>query len=127
MTMLALPCASPCAKRQRLTWTDEENRIIVSTVRRVGTQWDLVAAQLPGRTADAVRNQCHRLQKNSTCASALDLGADEGYDSDGSSEDQRKTGSAHGRSVWYAAARHFTDVRPLSPPCPEAASRAQVD
>ena len=47
-------------KRKRQTWTDEENRIILSSVRRLGTQWDLVAAQLPGRTADAVRNQCHQ-------------------------------------------------------------------
>ena len=33
--------------RKRLTWTEEENRIILSSVRRLGTQWELVAAQLP--------------------------------------------------------------------------------
>jgi hypothetical protein len=73
---------------RKWNWTEEENRIILSNVQRHGTQWDLVAAQLPGRTADAVRNHCHRLQRLSLC-------------SDGSTED-RKTGSAHGRSVWTA-------------------------
>jgi len=86
-------------KRPRLTWTEEENRIILSCVRRLGTQWDLVAAQLPSRTADAVRNQCHRLQKTTELYSGVP-GFDDGH-SDGSSED-RKTGSAHGRSVWTA-------------------------
>ena len=73
---------------RKWNWTEEENRIILSNVQRHGTQWDLVAAQLPGRTADAVRNHCHRLQRSS-------------LHSDGSTED-RKTGSAHGRSVWTA-------------------------
>ena len=86
-------------KRPRLTWTEEENRIILSGVRRLGTQWDLVAAQLPSRTADAVRNQCHRLQKTTEMYPGVP-GFDDGH-SDGSSED-RKTGSAHGRSVWTA-------------------------
>ena len=86
-------------KRPRLTWTEEENRIIISSVRRLGTQWDLVAAQLPSRTADAVRNQCHRLQKTTELYPGVP-GFDDGH-SDGSSED-RKTGSAHGRSVWTA-------------------------
>ena len=85
--------------RKRLTWTEEENRIILSSVRRLGTQWDLVAAQLPSRTADAVRNQCHRLQKTTELYPGVP-GFDDGH-SDGSSED-RKTGSAHGRSVWTA-------------------------
>ena len=89
----------PTRKRPRLTWTEEENRIILASVRRLGTQWDLVAAQLPSRTADAVRNQCHRLQKTGDLHSSV-AGFDDSH-SDNSSED-RKTGSAHGRSVWTA-------------------------
>ena len=87
-------------KRPRLTWTDEENRIILSNVRRLGTQWALVAAQLPSRTADAVRNQCHRLQKAPGLNSGVP-GHDDDCRSNGSSEGP-KTGSAHGRSVWTA-------------------------
>ena len=89
----------PTRKRPRLTWTEEENRIILASVRRLGTQWDLVAAQLPSRTADAVRNQCHRLQKTTELYPSVP-GFDDSH-SDNSSED-RKTGSAHGRSVWTA-------------------------
>ena len=81
------PPALPDVPR-KWNWTEEENRIILANVQRHGTQWDLVAAQLPGRTADAVRNHCHRLQRSSLY-------------SDGSSED-RKTSSGHGRTVWTA-------------------------
>jgi len=99
MTTFAFAYSPPDGprKRKRQTWTDEENRIILSSVRRLGTQWDLVAAQLPGRTADAVRNQCHRLQKSSGAFGVMD----DDCVSDVSSED-RKIGSAHGRSVWTA-------------------------
>ena len=83
----ATTCTDPSAPLtdmpRKWNWTDDENRIILSNMRRLGTQWDLVAAQLPGRTADAVRKHCHRLQKY------------------GSTE-YRKTGSAHGRFVWTA-------------------------
>ena len=74
MTTFAFAYSPPDGprKRKRQTWTDEENRIILSSVRRLGTQWDLVAAQLPGRTADAVRNQCHRLQKSSGAFGVMD-------------------------------------------------------
>lgn len=99
-------CATPFAlladlprKRSRLTWTEEENRIILSSVRRYGTQWDLVAEQLPGRTADAVRNQCHRMQRSSVS------GFDDDTYSEGSSatsSESRKTSSIHSRSVWTA-------------------------
>jgi len=73
---------------RKWNWTEEENRIILANVQRHGTQWDLVAAQLPGRTADAVRNHCHRLQRSNLY-------------SNGSSVD-RKTSTGHGRTVWTA-------------------------
>ena len=101
----------PTRKRPRLTWTEEENRIILASVRRLGTQWDLVAAQLPSRTADAVRNQCHRLQKTTELYPSVP-GFDDSH-SDNSSED-RKTGSAHGRSVWTAIRLMNHSGRPSS-------------
>jgi len=44
-------------------WTEEEDAIVQAAVRTLGTQWQLVANRLPGRTADAVRNRWHRLAK----------------------------------------------------------------
>ena len=88
----------PMTSREKCHWTDEENRIMISNIQRHGTQWDLVAAQLPGRTADAVRNHCHRLQTSSVCW-------EQGLwslSSDGTWTEDRKTGSAHDRSVWTA-------------------------
>ena len=50
-------------RRRRVSWTATEDLAILATVRRLGTQWDRIAAQLPGRTPDAVRNRWHRLQR----------------------------------------------------------------
>ena len=53
-----------CDKRQRrVPWTHTEDMTILALHRHYGTQWEMIAAQLPGRTADAVRNRCFRLQK----------------------------------------------------------------
>ena len=53
-----------CDKRQRrVPWTHTEDMTILALNRHHGTQWDLIASQLPGRTADAVRNRCFRLQR----------------------------------------------------------------
>ena len=41
-------------KRRKMGWTDEEDRLIRTSVRKLGTQWPRIANQLPGRTADAV-------------------------------------------------------------------------
>lgn len=82
-------------KRQRLAWTDEENQIILEECRRLGTQWDKIAFMLPGRTADAVRNQCHRLHKT--------MGTYNSSNEDSDDETcERVTGAAHGRSMWTA-------------------------
>lgn len=50
-------------RRRKVGWTSTEDLAILATVRRLGTQWNRIAAQLPGRTSDAVRNRWHRLQK----------------------------------------------------------------
>lgn len=60
-------------------WTDEEDALVQAAVRTFGTQWQAVADKIPGRTADAVRNRWHRLQKRGAVgapsASALDASA----------------------------------------------------
>lgn len=61
----------PGAKRRRrkIAWTARESALILGGVRTIGTQWDVIAAELSkevsalGRTGDAVRNRWHRLQK----------------------------------------------------------------
>lgn len=44
-------------------WSEHEDLTILSCVRKLGTQWPLIARELPGRTPDAVRNRWHRLQQ----------------------------------------------------------------
>eukprot|EP00325_Prymnesiales_sp_UTEX-LB-985_P008244 CAMPEP_0174711730 /NCGR_PEP_ID=MMETSP1094-20130205/12955_1 /TAXON_ID=156173 /ORGANISM="Chrysochromulina brevifilum, Strain UTEX LB 985" /LENGTH=554 /DNA_ID=CAMNT_0015910709 /DNA_START=64 /DNA_END=1730 /DNA_ORIENTATION=+ len=51
-------------RRRKIGWTNTEDLTILAAVRRVGTQWQRIADNLPGRTADAVRNRWHRLQRN---------------------------------------------------------------
>ena len=43
-------------------WTEEEDAQIVSTVLEIGEKWSKVAAELPGRTDEAVRNRHKLLQ-----------------------------------------------------------------
>jgi len=50
-------------RRRKVGWTSTEDLAILAIFRRLGTQWPVIAAQLPGRTPDAVRNRWHRLQK----------------------------------------------------------------
>ena len=66
----------PLGKRPRADqpckqgWTRHEDATILRTVREVGTKWSRIAAQLPGRSDDAVRNRYIRIQrKNSLDAS----------------------------------------------------------
>ena len=43
-------------------WTRQEDALILKTVREVGTKWSRIAAQLPGRSDDAVRNRYIRMK-----------------------------------------------------------------
>jgi len=62
-----------CDKRQRrVPWTHTEDVTILALHRHHGTAWETIAAQLPGRTSDAVRNRCFRLQKQHPLASSQD-------------------------------------------------------
>ena len=53
------------AKRERgiQQWSCHEDRMILAGVKLVGTYWERIARQVPGRTPDAVRNRCFRLHK----------------------------------------------------------------
>jgi len=59
-------------------WTVEEDLALLAGVRRYGTQFPLVAAEMPllpsgkQRTPDAVRNRLHRLQSDQELRKALD-------------------------------------------------------
>ena len=49
--------------QQRLTWSKEEDEIILASVEEFGPKWLDIAARLPGRTDHAARNRYHRLQR----------------------------------------------------------------
>ena len=111
------------AKRPRKDrWSPVEDMMIRDTVERIGTQWPRVAAQLAGRTPDAVRNRWHRLQKTGNSAS---MGGDSALhtllllscgehqpqarehaaassDSTDSTGETCIKGSSHGRAMWRA-------------------------
>lgn len=44
-------------------WAEAEDEALLAAVKAWGTLWPCVAAQLPGRTPDAVRNRWHRLRQ----------------------------------------------------------------
>ena len=52
-------------------WREYEDLIILSSVRKFGTQWPLIAKELPTRTPDAVRNRWHRLQQTHLLTDAM--------------------------------------------------------
>merc|ERR1740130_2640595 len=63
------------SKRRKVGWTSTEDLVILTSVRKLGTQWPRIASQLPGRTADAVRNRWHRLQKTHALGNGEEGGA----------------------------------------------------
>lgn len=58
-------------EQQRLTWSREEDEIILQSVDEFGPKWLDIAARLPGRTDHAARNRYHRLQRCHRPADAL--------------------------------------------------------
>lgn len=115
--------AAGARKRRKVGWTNTEDLTILAAVRRIGTQWQRIADELPSRTADAVRNRWHRLQKTHLLSdtdegrSALDgLLIASGIDPDWcppelaspdpssspAPETTRVVGADHGRQMWTA-------------------------
>ena len=50
-------------EQTRKPWLASEDQTIVDSVREMGFKWRLIAAMLPGRSDDAVRNRWNRLQE----------------------------------------------------------------
>ena len=48
----------------RSAWLAEEDELILSQVEEVGPRWRIIAAMVPGRSDDAVRNRWKRLKLN---------------------------------------------------------------
>ena len=47
----------------RVSWSSHEDQVIVRAVQELGPRWCAVAARLPSRTDQAVRNRWNRLQQ----------------------------------------------------------------
>ena len=58
--------ASLTGQNKKLAWGQAEDKLISAAVAHFGTQWNRIAALLPNRSEDAVRNRWHRLQKACT-------------------------------------------------------------
>ena len=77
------PAAPPAQKRRRSEqppkqgWTRHEDATILQIVSQVGTKWSAIAAQLPGRSNEAVRMRYTRIQKElmTTSRAAEEAGA----------------------------------------------------
>lgn len=48
-------------------WSDDEDRIIINELKKVGKQWTFIASLLPGRTSIAVRNRSCKLSRKRDC------------------------------------------------------------
>jgi len=115
----APPSTGASKRRRKIGWTNTEDLTILAAVRRIGTQWQRIADNLPGRTADAVRNRWHRLQRSHALndteegRSALDgllisSGVDPNWlppelaEAGGGAPVAPVRGADHGRAMWTA-------------------------
>ena len=96
---VAAPLPPQDGRVRKRPWLEEEDRTILYMTRRVGAKdWPKVASALVGRTADAVRNRWHRLQKSNpfaaeTAAAAeagVTFGTSAGMDIDDEERDKRE-------------------------------------
>ena len=62
------------AAKGKQGWTREEDAKIVQYVQLTGQKWAVIAALLPGRTDDAVRNRYLRLQKKTKTGDGTSCG-----------------------------------------------------
>ena len=83
-------------------WTHEEDELIVSMVQANGTRWRQIAARLPGRSDDAVRNRHLRLEgiKRKMSGGALSGAAGSSGKVFVTSEDLKAIEVAKGGDMW---------------------------
>ena len=85
-------------------WTHEEDELIVSMVQANGMRWSQIAARLPGRADDAVRNRHLRLEgiKRKMAGGALSGAAGSSGKVFVTSEDLEAIEVAKGGDMWSA-------------------------
>lgn len=73
--------SAPVAPSQptRTTWTPDEDAIIVTSVHELGLKWRKIAARLPGRSDDSVRNRWNRLEEGRKTSDVLMEAGGPGY------------------------------------------------
>jgi hypothetical protein len=55
-----------CPEVRKGSWTEEEDRIIMESVREHGTKWSFIVKQLPGRTDNAIKNRYNSAMRRKT-------------------------------------------------------------
>jgi len=55
-----------CPEVRKGSWTAEEERIIMESVREHGTKWSFIVKQLPGRTDNAIKNRYNSAMRRKT-------------------------------------------------------------
>ena len=103
----------------RKDWTEEEDRVILEQVSLHGQKWRVVAAALPGRSDDAVRNRWKRLTANANqqaeaVADALFLRSDDDAIEGAGSPRSAADGEASQGAAGDAAAK-ATAAKPAKP------------
>jgi len=135
------PSAGGVLKLERKEWTYAEDQIILSCVSAHGCRWRKIAAQLPGRSDDAVRNRYARLKGDAkggaaagaaVCTASPELTLGSGCDGgmpDGVVGQQQSFGAqlAHGGAAQRAPCKPRTTSADGSVGKPERVSWTRVE
>ena len=107
MSMPLVPAphaAGSCNRPERKEWTAAEDETIQSGVATFGCKWRRIAAQLPGRSDDAVRNRWNRLKEARDGPPAQGAEGEKAATEGGAAKDRGK-GAKPERMSWTKAGR----------------------